>query len=1303
MRTIGLIAGGLAALTWLGAAHRLSTSVYARGLAESVEPQSSAGEIEGIPWTGEPGITETVAEIMARERRAPKAAATRPRPTKREIELRKLLPPRRNPAGPSAAVSRWPILERALAAPLPYNPQTVGTSFLGAQLSESGFIPPDSMGDVGPSQILVAINGRIKVFDKNGVLGSLNVTMNTFFNSVRGGVGVSDPHVRYDRLSQRWFVTIINVPSQGPNRVLIAMSSPAGSPITSTSSFTFFQFQQDTVGAPGPDLNGFADYDTLGVDRLALYIGVNMFNQAGDAFVGTTGFVVRKSSLIAGTPVVTAFRQMVNTMTCGGPLSPQGVNNDDPAAAEGYFIGEDPCFFNTLQIRRVSNPGGTPTLSSDLTVTVPKTREPIDQVQPAPGLSLDALDDRLFAAAIHQNKITGASTLWTAHNLQVDTSGVACGPPDPGPCTGGGRNGSRWYEIGSLTGTPTLLQAGTLLDSAGSNPLGYWIPSVAMSGQGHMAIGTSRAGASAANGYAGVAVAGRLNTDPSGATQAPTLAQSSSFVYNVEFPPPPSPPPPPQRWGDYSQTVVDPNDDMTMWTFQEYTNATNSYGVRAIKLIAPPPATPNCAVPAQVTTSPQNVTITGTSSAGSGFFDPGPDTGGPGYNRLTASVTPGVIINSVTFNGPTSVTLNISSSSNGTKNVTLTNPDGQSVVGTGCIVVNIQADLSITKTDGRTTTPAGSPVTYTITVSNAGPSAATGATVADTFPASLTGVTWTCVASGGSSCAAASGSGNINQPVNLLVGGTATFTATGTLDINASGTLSNTATVTPPAAITDPNTANNSATDSDTIIPAADLSITKTDGNTTARAGSPVTYTITASNGGPGSVTGASVVDNFPASLAGVTWTCTASAGSSCAAASGSGNINQTVNLLVGGTVTFVATGTLSINASGTLSNTATVSSGNADPNTANNSATDNDTIIPAADLSITKTDGKATTGAGSPVTYTITVSNAGPGSVTGATVVDNFPASLAGVTWTCTASAGSTCTPGPVSGSINDTVNLPVGATVTYTLSGTVSASATNLSNTATITAPASVNDPNAANNTATDMDILLCASVVVVVPDGRLTQATLAAGATAWFGASLKIGDSYSVEFKNTTGGVRPGTLTVFNGDDGCAGGSTLATNDTSAIDPSGTGGIVRSSFTATGAQPFFQARLVNTTGGPVTLTFAWSDTTHFSPAWSTNGSFDTYFSFLNATGAPLSGTLTLLDRAGAVVSTFPISIPAGQSVSTNTSALGVTRNRTGTTKFVHNGPPGSILTEAAIANFTISPAYVQPVKFQPVRDAK
>jgi uncharacterized repeat protein (TIGR01451 family) len=484
----------------------------------------------------------------------------------------------------------------------------------------------------------------------------------------------------------------------------------------------------------------------------------------------------------------------------------------------------------------------------------------------------------------------------------------------------------------------------------------------------------------------------------------------------------------------------------------------------------------------------------------------------------------------------------------------------------------------------------------------------------------------------------------------------------------------------------------------------ADLSITKTDGQATARAGNAVTYTITVSNAGPSAAFGATVTDNFPASLTGVTWTCVASSGSSCAAASGSGNINHTVNLLVGGTVTFTAGGTLNINASGTLSNTATVTppAGITDPNPANNSATDTDTIIPAADLSITKTDGQAAVSPGQAVTYTIVASNAGPTSATGATVSDTVPATLVAPTWTCVGAGGGTCTANGV-GNINDTVNLPVGATVTYTLSATVSTPASSFSNTATITAPNTVNDPNPVNNTATDTDVVACGNVVVMVPDGRITDVTVASGATAWFGATVKIGDSYSLEFKNTTGGVPPGTLTVFKGDDTCTAGSTLTTNDTSAIDPSGTGGLARVSFTATGTQTFYQARLVNTTGGPVTVTFGWSDTTQFSAAWSTNGSFDTFFSFLNTTGGAVSGTLTLVDTSGLVVSTFAVAVPAGQTASTNTSALGATRNRTGTTKFTHNGPPGSILVEAAIANFSISPAYVQPVKFQAVREAR
>ena len=127
--------------------------------------------------------------------------------------------------------------------------------------------------------------------------------------------------------------------------------------------------------------------------------------------------------------------------------------------------------------------------------------------------------------------------------------------------------------------------------------------------------------------------------------------------------------------------------------------------------------------------------------------------------------------------------------------------------------------------------------------------------------------------------------------------------------MTGTGTITNVATVTAPAGVNDP-AGNNSATDNNTVItPTADLAITKTDGLTAVNQGTSLTYTIVASNAGPSAVVGATVTDNFPAQLSGVTWTCAASAGSSCAA-SGSGNLAAAVNLLAGGTATFTATAT---------------------------------------------------------------------------------------------------------------------------------------------------------------------------------------------------------------------------------------------------------------------------------------------------------------------------------------------------------------------------------------------------------
>jgi uncharacterized repeat protein (TIGR01451 family) len=130
--------------------------------------------------------------------------------------------------------------------------------------------------------------------------------------------------------------------------------------------------------------------------------------------------------------------------------------------------------------------------------------------------------------------------------------------------------------------------------------------------------------------------------------------------------------------------------------------------------------------------------------------------------------------------------------------------------------------------------------------------------------------------------------------------------------------------------------------------------------------------------------------------------------------------------------------------------------------------------LQPAADLGVNLTDGVPAIAPGGSLTYTLTVTNAGPDAATGATVVDAFPAVL-GCSTTCVGTSGTTCTAGPFPGNIDDIVTLPAGGTLTYTSSCTLSASATGtLTNTATVTATATVRDLNLANNSATDVDVI-------------------------------------------------------------------------------------------------------------------------------------------------------------------------------------------------------------------------------------
>jgi uncharacterized repeat protein (TIGR01451 family) len=125
-------------------------------------------------------------------------------------------------------------------------------------------------------------------------------------------------------------------------------------------------------------------------------------------------------------------------------------------------------------------------------------------------------------------------------------------------------------------------------------------------------------------------------------------------------------------------------------------------------------------------------------------------------------------------------------------------------------------------------------------------------------------------------------------------------------------------------------------------------------------------------------------------------------------------------------------------------------------------------------DLKITCTDGKFWVADGSSDTYTITVTNTGLENLNGAVVTDTFPAQLQNVTYTATGKGGATGFSNG-SGNISQSLNLPPNSSVTYKATGLINGNpGTGFSNTANVSVPAGVSDPNTANNQATDKDTI-------------------------------------------------------------------------------------------------------------------------------------------------------------------------------------------------------------------------------------
>jgi len=380
-------------------------------------------------------------------------------------------------------------------------------------------------------------------------------------------------------------------------------------------------------------------------------------------------------------------------------------------------------------------------------------------------------------------------------------------------------------------------------------------------------------------------------------------------------------------------------------------------------------------------------------------------------------------------------------------------------------------DLTIAKTHTGNLT-GGTTVPYTVTVSNSGHLASSGTTtVTDVLDAtnftsvtSATGTGWGCtIAVLTVTC----------SRVDVLAPG-ASFPPI-TIDaalVAAPGTVINTAHVDNPS---DSNASNNDATDVGPGVIVADVAITKQADPDTVLAGQQTTFTLVASNAGPSDAASVIVDDPLAPNFTVVSvktsqGTCTTAV--SCSLGTLPAGTSATITIVASPTATTATT----------VTNTATIST-TTDENgqTANDTASADVTVTPAADLSVTKT-GPTTANAGNQITWTLHAANNGPSAATNAVLYDLLPAAVDPATAAVT---GATCTLGGASPRLltcGPLATVASGASATLTITATLlpGTGAQTVSNGALVNSD--TNDPDPGNNLAIDQTLATPAADLVL-----------------------------------------------------------------------------------------------------------------------------------------------------------------------------------------------------------------------------
>jgi hypothetical protein len=422
-------------------------------------------------------------------------------------------------------------------------------------------INPDSMGAVGPTHFVELLNEGIAVFAKtNGQMLQTTDSSSFFGASNYPAQKMSDPRILYDKDNQRWIASMIY---SGSSNIILAVSK-SGSPLDLITNWTRYSIQ---VALPNTE----TDFDTLGMDANGIYLSVVHIGATNEGF---TVVAIRKQDIYTGNTNYT-----VLTNTNPGLLSwtIQPAVNFDYVGSNGYawFVAKGPPTLGSgykggaIYYRRLQWSGSNAMWVETNWVSVLSTNyqnyydfDGTNSVYglvngvlaPAGtnGIDLGLTGSKLMMAVIRNGY------LWTCQH--VGLSGTSGGYTGDQTGTNLDRSAAQWlnFQVGS-TGL-TYSASGRVFDPATTTPLWYYFPSLMVNCNGDMLMGYS---GSSRTSYVGAYYSWLFSG--SSLSTSPVLIQPGATNF------------PDVRWGDYSSTAVDPTDDWSIWTVQEYAFPTQQY------------------------------------------------------------------------------------------------------------------------------------------------------------------------------------------------------------------------------------------------------------------------------------------------------------------------------------------------------------------------------------------------------------------------------------------------------------------------------------------------------------------------------------------------------------------------------------------------------------------------------------------------------------------------------------------------------------------------------------------------------